>query len=533
VFDTIIQGGEIIDGTGKKAYKADLGIADDKIAAIGKLEGRETRLRIDAAGRYVTPGFIDLHTHSDATVLLAPMMESKIQQGVTLEVTGNCGDSAAPLRGEAVEDQARSLARDGDLACDWRSVGEYLARVEAKGIATNYATIAGHGTIRASVIGHAMRRPSAQELETMKALLREALEQGAFGLSTGLIYPPSAYGDIDELAELSSVMAAYGGFYASHIRNEGARLLESVEEALAIGDRAGVPVQLSHHKAAGRRNWGKVKESLAMIEEARARGRDVTADQYPYIASSTGLGTVLPDWVHDGGAKALVERIRQSAVRERLRAELASALPGWENPATNNGWNNIVISGCASDHGTEGMSLQDVAKAGDEDPLDAAFRLLIDNDGSVQVVMFSMCEDDVATVMRSPYVCVGSDSTARAPSGPMSGGKPHPRCYGTFPRVLGHYVREDGILGWEEAVRKMTSLSAARLGLANRGRLSEGAYADVVVFDPKTIRDLATFTDPHRFPEGIDAVFVNGTLAVEHGVQTRALAGRVLRRGRA
>lgn len=533
MLDAVIQGGQIIDGTGSRAYRADIGIAGDRIALIGRLEGHQALRRIDAAGRYVTPGFIDIHTHSDATVLLAPRMESKVMQGVTLEVTGNCGESAAPLRGEAVGDMARSIAREGELPCDWRDLGGYLAKVEAKGISTNYATLVGHGTLRAGILGYAMRRPSPPEMEQMKALLRQSLEEGAFGFSTGLIYPPSAYGDIDELSELSSVMRSTGGYYCSHIRNEGAKLLEAVGEALAIGRRAGVAVQLSHHKASGRGNWGLVKRSLAMIEEARGRGLDVTADQYPYIASSTGLGTVLPDWAHEGGSEALVLRLRDGAVRDRLRAEIAASRPGWENPAVNNRWESIVISGCRSDPSVEGMNVLAIAEKAGEDPLDTAFRLLVDNEGSVQVVMFSMCEEDVATVMRSPFVCVGSDSTARAPSGPMSGSKPHPRCYGTFPRVLGRYVRELGVIGWEEAVRKMTGLSAARLGLSNRGLLSEGAFADIVVFDPARIRDTATFTDPHRFPEGIDMVMVNGTVAAEAGVHTGAMAGRVLRRGRA
>jgi N-acyl-D-amino-acid deacylase len=532
LLDTVITGGEIIDGTGRKAYRADLGIEGDRIAVIGNLEGREAGRRVDAEGRYVTPGFIDIHTHSDATVLLAPRMESKVMQGVTLEVTGNCGESAAPLRGEAIEDAARAIAREGELPCDWRSVSEYLEKVEAKGIATNYATLVGHGTLRAGVVGYAMRRPSSEEMAEMKKLLAQALDEGAFGLSTGLIYPPSSYGDIDELSELASAMRPYGGFYASHIRNEGARLLESVSEAIAIGDRSGAPVQLSHHKASGRGNWGKVEKSLAMIEAARGRGMDITADQYPYIASSTGLGSVLPDWAHEGGSEALVARLKEESSRERIRADLGSSLPGWENPAANNRWSNIVIALCRSDHSLEGKSVADIAKESGEDPLGTTFRLLADNEASVQVVMFSMCEEDVATVMRSSFVCVGSDSTARAPSGPMSGGKPHPRCYGTFPRVFARYVRELGVITWEEAVRKMTGLSAARLGLSDRGRVEEGAFADLVVFDPARIQDRATFTEPHRFPEGIEAVFMNGILAVNKGQHTGALAGRVLRRGR-
>ena len=533
MLDIIVRGGKVVDGSGREAYKADLGLQGDRIVAIGDLAGREARRTVDAAGRVVAPGFIDIHSHSDATVLLAPRMESKLMQGVTLEVTGNCGESAAPLRGEALAEAERSLARDGDIRCEWRGVGEYLETVEKRGIATNYATIAGQGTIRACVLGAAMRAPEARELEEMRALLREALEEGAFGLSTGLIYPPSAYADLEELVALSSAMAPYGAFYASHIRNEGDRLLESVAEALTIGERAGVPVQLSHHKASGRRNWGKVERSLAMMEDARGRGMDVTADQYPYIASSTGLATVLPDWAHEGGSEAMTARLRDPATRERIHAEIASSPKGWENPASIHGWAAIVIAGCRSDHSVEGLNLLEIAAKTGEEPLEAAFRLLAENEGSVQVVMFSMREEDVRTVMRSPIVAVGSDSTARAPSGPMSGGKPHPRCYGTFPRLLGRYVRELGVLSLEEAVRKMTGLPAARLGLSDRGRIKEGAFADLVVFDPDRIADRATFADPHQFPTGIDLVLVNGVVAAEGGRQTEALAGKVLRRGRA
>jgi len=532
MYDVLIAGGTVVDGTGKAGYEADVAIAGDRIVRVGRLGDEAAARRIDAAGRVVCPGFIDIHSHSDASVLLAPRMESKLMQGVTLELTGNCGESAGPLRGEALAEAEKAAEREGGR-CDWTGVGDYLERVETRGIALNYATLVGHGTLRASIIGNAMRAASRAELEAMQALLREALDEGAYGLSTGLIYPPSAYGDEDELAELAAVMAARGGFYASHVRDEGDRLIESITEALSIGRRAGVAVQLSHHKATRKRNWGKVRRSLAMIEEARAAGYDVTADQYPYIASSTGLATILPDRAFDGGQEALVARLRDPAERERLRADVAERRPEDAEEGPREGWDGIVVAGCRSDAGAEGRSVRELARERGEGPIETAFRLLEDNGGSVAVVIFSMCEEDVETVMRNPHVCVGSDATARAPSGPMSGGKPHPRAYGTFPRVLGRYVRERGVLSLEAAVRKMTSLPADRLGLADRGRLAEGAFADIVVLDPATVADTATYADPHRFPVGIDAVLVNGVLAVDRGSHTGAMAGRVLRRGSA
>jgi len=532
MYDLIVRNGDVIDGSGRPAYRADIGVMGDRIVALGGLGEAQAKREIDAAGKAVSPGFIDIHSHSDATVLLAPRMESKLRQGVTLEVTGNCGESAAPLRGEALEDARRSLARDGDVVIGWRSLGEYLDTVERRGIATNYATLVGQGTIRACVIGAAMRAPGAAELETMRDLVRASMEEGAFGLSSGLIYPPSSYADTEELVALSSAMESYGGFYATHLRSEGDLLLESVQEAFEIGRRAGVAVQLSHHKASGPRNWGKVGESLGMIEKARASGLDVTADQYPYVASSTGLGSILPEWAHDGGAPRLVERLRESSSRDRIRAEVAASHEGWDDPAASQNWDSVVVSGCRSDPSLEGLGLAEIGRKLGRHPIDAALDLLAENGASVQVVMFTMCEPDVRAVMSSPFVAVGSDSTARAPSGPMSGAKPHPRCYGTFPRVIGRYARELGVIPLEEAVRKMTGLPAGRLGLKDRGLLREGAYADLVVFDPAAIADRATFADPHRFPEGISAVLVNGVVAVEGGRQTEALAGKVLRRGR-
>lgn len=528
-FDLILSGGHVLDGSPEPPRRADLGIAGDRIAAIGDLSQAATLRRLDVAGRFVTPGFVDIHTHTDETVFLNPRMESKIHQGVTTEVTGNCGESAAPLLGEAYAHMARDVARYPGLTLTWRTLGEYLDRVQALGLSTNYVTLVGQGTLRASVMGYEMRAATGTERAEMQRLLASSLEAGAWGMSTGLIYPPSSYADLDELVALAGVAAEHGGIYTSHLRNEGDRLIEAVAEGLAIGERAGIPVQLSHHKAAGKRNWGKVRESLALIERARANGIAACADQYPYVASSTGLDTVLPPWAHAGGRDKMVARLQDGASRSRIAAEVNQ--PGaWGNPAVDSGWDRIVIAGCKSDRTLQGKTVQEIAVLRGCAPFEAAADLLVANEGSVQIVIFSMDEKDVRTVMRLPWVFVGSDSTARAPAGPLSEVQCHPRTYGTFPRLLGHYVRDLGILSWELAIRKMTSGPAEMLGLDRRGRLGEGYYADIVVFDPATVADTATFAAPHRFPAGIDYVLVNGVITIDNGAHTGALAGKVLRK---
>ncbi|MCX7838153.1 MAG: D-aminoacylase [Anaerolineae bacterium] len=529
-FDLIIRNGTIFDGTGAPARRVDVGIVGDTIAALDDLSRATAARVLDATNRYVTPGFIDIHTHSDETVFLAPTMDSKIHQGVTTEVTGNCGSSVAPMLGAARDDLMREMARYPELVLDWQTLDEYLTRVERTRLSTNYATYVGHGTLRACVMGYAMRAPTSDELTQMQRLLAQALDEGAWGLSTGLIYPPSSYADVDELVALSRVVAERGGLYASHIRNEGERLLEAVDEAITIGERAQIRVQLAHHKAAGKNNWGKVNASLEKIAQARERGLVVCADQYPYIASSTGLGVVLPDWAHEGGWSKLAERLRDADTRQRIVEAVRAARPGWENPAVDSGWHKILIVGCASDRSLQGKTVWQIAEMWNKDPVETSLDLLLANEGIVQIVIFSMSEDDVKTVMRVPWVFVGSDSSARAPTGPLAESQCHPRAYGTFPRVLAKYVRDERVLTWEQAIAKMTSGPARMLGLDRRGELRVGYFADVVVFDPQTIADTATFTEPHQFPRGIEYVLVNGVVTIERGAHTGARAGRVLRR---
>ncbi|MDQ6857389.1 MAG: D-aminoacylase [Chloroflexota bacterium] len=520
--DLVIRGGQVVDGTGSPRRRADVAMRDGRIVAVGDVGPGSGARTIDAAGRVITPGFIDIHSHSDESVLINSALESTVHQGVTSVVAGNCGGASAPVMGLAAEELDRDLRRY-DLDRTWTSFGEYAGVVERSGSAINFCSFVGHGTLRMCVMGADDRAPTAGELAAMKALLAKSLDDGAIGLSTGLIYPPSAYGTTAEISALAAVVREHDGLYASHIRNEGDELFEAIEENLEIGRRSGVRVQLSHHKASQQRNWGKVTESTAMIERAQHEGVDVIADQYPYTASSTGLSVTIPKWAHAGGSVALCERLKDPAVRLRIRDEYTE---------TERNWSHIVIARAARYPEWSGQSVAALADAAKRDPLEWTCDALIEHDGAIDIIHHSMDEADVRYVMAKPWVCAGSDSRANAPYGPLSFGKPHPRSYGTFPRILGHYARDLGVLTLEDAVRKMTSLTASRLKLRDRGTVREGAWADLVVFDPERIVDLATYDDPHRYPAGIDHVIVNGVV-VTHGDETLAeRPGIFLRLGR-
>ena len=442
-----------------------------------------------------------------------------VRQGVTTQLVGNCGFSPFP-----VHPNRRDLLRshcaflDVGLLWDWTGIDGYMARLESLPLACNVALQIGHGAVRIAAMGFDERDPTTWELETMQGLVAEAFEAGAFGLSSGLIYPPSSYAETDELIAVASVARRYGGFYSSHIRNEGDRLQDSVREALAIGAAAGVPVQLGHHKASGKANWGSVSESLALIDRARAAGQDVLADQYPYVAGSTTLTTLLPTWAMAGGLVEMLTRLKDPATRARIRSGMSGEFKA------------IMISSVPEgpNKSYEGMMLADMAAQRNEDMVESALYLLEHESGQVHIVAFVMSDDDVRTVMRHPAVAVGSDGWVLDPA---QGGKPHPRSYGTFVRVLGNYVRDQGVLSLEEAVRKMTSLPAQRLGRPDMGLIRPGCVADLVVFDPDTVRDRATFHDPHQYAEGVCHVVVNGQLVIEDGCHTGLAAGQVLRRG--
>ncbi len=521
MFDTIIKNGQIVDGTGKAAYPGDLGLKDGKIKIIGEIEN-EAHMIIDATGLSVSPGFIDIHSHSDIFLMVNPMAESKIRQGVTTEVVGNCGNSAAPLSKENLSlIQARNNIITPDLEWNWLSMGDYLTRFHEQGSSVNIVPLIGHGTVRASVMGYENRKPSSEEMAAMKAMIHQAMEDGAAGMSSGLIYAPSYFAKTDELIELAGVVAKHGGVYTSHIRGEGRNLLTAVKEAIAIGEAAGVAVQLSHHKAIGKENWGKVRESLLLIEEAQARGKDVTADQYPYIASSNGLSAVLPGWVHEGDNNDLLRRLADSTMRKRIIKEI-SFRDGY--------WESTFVSNCPYRQEYEGMSLKEIADSRGRDVYASFLDILLESGANIGIISFGMSKEDVKMVMRHPMVMVGSDGESLADYGPLSKGKPHPRNYGTFPRVLGKYSREEKVIPLEEAVRKMTSLPAGKLGLKSRGVIKEGNIADLVIFNAKTIRDRSTFKNPHQYPAGIDYVLVYGEVVIDQGRHTGKLNGKALQR---
>lgn len=535
MFDILLRGGLIVDGTGSEGYRGDLGIVGDRIVAMGELGPAEARSILEVDGLVIAPGFIDIHSHTDEMVLVNPTCESKVTQGVTTEVSGNCGYSAGPHGGKSDwQGYVREMSEYG-IEPTWRSLGEFLDHLDSAPMTINFATYVGHGMIRAAVVGYDDRSPSASELDVMCALVRRSISEGALGLSTGLIYPPGCYSGTDELIALCRAAAEFGGIYATHMRSEGENLLPAVEEAILIGREAGVGVQISHHKASGRKSWGKVNESLAMIDAARASGMDVWADQYPYVATSTSLGALLPDWAHDGGSALLLSRLRDPSTRERLRSELIEATDnGWIGDT--GGWETVVIGFLRHpDHADyEGKSISEISCRLGVNPVDTALDLLLMADGSVGIMHFVIDERDVRTVMRHPAVMIGSDATARSLTGPMSEGKPHPRAFGTFTRVLGRFARDEGVLQLGTAVAKMTGLPARRLALHDRGVLAAGNFADITVFDRSTVLDTATFAVPHSLSAGIEYVLVNGEVVVDNGsllpIEDRS-PGRVLRRG--
>jgi N-acyl-D-amino-acid deacylase len=528
ILDLKLEGGLVIDGTGTAGGRADVGIRDDTVVAIGDLGRQHAGSRLNVSGKVVAPGFIDMHSHSDWRLWGNRRAESKIRQGVTTEVVGNCGFSPAPVSTAYLDDLrgfALYLPRAMDFA--WRSMGEYLRAFDREGTAVNVVQLVGHGTLRIATMGFARRAPATSELERMRSLVRAAMDEGAWGLSTGLIYAPGSYAQTAELVTLARALRHQRGFYASHIRGEGATLLDAVGEAIRIGRDADVPVQISHLKAAGRPNWGGVGDALARIDAANADGLDVMADVYPYTASSTTLRTLLPDWALEGGIDAMLKRLGDAEARARIRAHVESPDSG-QSLVTRVGWDNVMVASCSKRPDAEGRRMTEIAAARGLDPLDAAMEVIVDEGGKGHMILFQLDERDVRRALVHPRVMIGSDGYALAPTGEMSGGTPHPRSYGTFPRVLGAYTRDERLLGLPQAVHKMTGLPASRLGLRDRGVLKVGARADVVVFDARRVADVATYERPHRYPEGIEHVIVNGRLVIKGGQHTGSLPGRVL-----
>ncbi len=529
MYDLLIRNGRIVDGSGNPWYAGNVAVSGDSIVAVGDLAAGSGRLEIDAKGLTVCPGFIDIHTHSDLTLLVDGKGNSHVRQGVTTNVIGNCGDSTAPLADRSIgSSKAKLKEQFPGLELNWRSLGEYLSRLEKQGVSVNVAPLVGQGTIRNSVMGFDDRSPSPEEIEEMKKLVRQSMEDGAFGLSTGLIYVPGCYASTSEIVELAKVVAECGGIYCSHIRGENDTLLDAVKEAIEIGRRAKLPVEISHFKAMGRHMWGKSVDTLKLVDEARDEGIDVTCDQYPYNASATGLSAYLPPWTYVGGTESLMARLSDPSTRARIRKDILEGLPGWVSLHKGVGWENTLVTFCRR-HDLEGLSITQIAERSGKDPFDAAFDLLAECEGQVEVVYFTIGDEDIERIMRHQAIMVGSDSSAIAVDGPLAAGKPHPRGFGTFVRVLGHYVREKGTVTLENAIRKMTSLPAQKMRFYDRGLLRPGMKADVVIFDAKTVADLGTYTDPFKYPAGIKHVFVNGKETVRGGEHLGTMAGKVLR----
>jgi len=541
----LITNGQIVDGSGGAPRRGSIAISAGKIAAVGDVAGTAART-IDAKGRTVAPGFIDLHSHSDMPLITDGNGQSKIRQGVTTEVIGESG-SVAPRKPPTPASGAAMSKRSGGAAAgsrvEWTDFAGYFAAIEKGGISPNLLSYVGLGTVREMVIGEDDRVATPAEIESMQKMVSSLMDQGIFGVSTGLIYPPNAFANVDELSEVSKAAAAKGGLYASHLRYDGLKLRDGIEEAIAIGERAGIPVHVFHIKVTGQKNVGRMKEVIGLVEAARARGVRVTADQYPYVASSTSLTATIPPWAQDGGTDKLIARLKDPKVRARIRKEMENTNPSWESRYQSAGtWQNVQLAaigrtGGAADAGAspnrkyEGMRVAEAARQAGKDPFDFVFDLLIEERGSIGCVYFIIDEGDLALAMKQPWVAVGSDGSALATDGPLRAGVPHPRNFGTFPRVLGRYVRELKVIPLEEAIRKMTSLPASILGLGDRGSIKEGMWADLVMFDPATVADKATFEDPFQYPVGIDTVLVNGTVVLDEGKHTNARPGKVLKRG--
>lgn len=519
--DLVLRGGTVLDGLGGPPVRADVGVRNGRIAAMGNLEGAQTGRVLDCADWFVAPGFVDIHTHSDLSVLFTPGMESSLAQGVTSEVVGNCGFAVGLAQsGEAFAQEQRFLA-GGGVALDWNDLAGFLHRIEDNGIAINVATLAGHGTLRKRVVGNVARLLDAREAAQMRRELEDALEAGAVGLSSGLEYVPGMYADVAELTDLARITKQAGGFYATHLRDEGDQLEEAVAEAIAVAEGAGIALQLSHHKAEKPRNWGKITRTLKEVSAARERGVDILLDQYPYTAYQTALATiVLPPWAVGGTPHETATRLRDPETRASVWATME-----FDGHA-------LELTGCPHHREWQGRTIADLAHEHGRDTRDMVLDILADADGFVSAAHFALSETDVESIMRDERVMIASDGVAAHPpeTATPDEGRPHPRAYGTFGRVLGRYVREKNLLTWPEAIRRMTSLPASRLGWTDRGRIAPGMWADICVFDPSRIGDTATFANPHSYAVGVEYVLVEGTVALERGVFSGTRSGRVLRR---
>jgi N-acyl-D-amino-acid deacylase len=528
-FDLVISDGHIMDGTGSPWYSGDLGIRAGKIAAIGNLSQAARKRTIDAGGKVVAPGFIDMLGQSEMTILVDPRLPSKIFQGITSEITGE-GNSIAPLNDAIIQSDRKSYEYY-HLTPDWKTFRQYFGRLEKQGIGINLGSYVGATQVRRMVLGDEDRQPTPEQLEQMKTLVREAMKDGAVGVSTSLEYAPAPYAKTAELIALAGEAGKFGGIYATHMRNESDSVLEAIDEALRIGREGHIPVEIWHIKVAGKSNWGRMPEVVAKINAARAAGADVFADTYAYTAWYNDFSAFIPPWAHDGGTQKLVERLKDPATRARIRKDMLTPSRDWDNE-----WQEIpgpeaIMIGAVQNPALlsmQGKRLSEVAKLWNKDPIDALFDFLI-QDPNTGVAVFGMSQPDVTLALQQPWVSIDNDSEGTSPEGLLGHAHPHPRAYGTFPRILSKYVREDKALSLENAIRKFTALPAQRMRLADRGVLKTGMWADVVVFDPATVRDRATFDNPNQLSDGMEFVLVNGVPAIDQGKMTGALPGKVLR----
>ncbi len=519
----IIENGYVIDGTGSPCFQADIGIKDERIIKMGSLKRDEALNRIDATGRVVSPGFVDIHSHSDFNILNAPFESNKIRQGVTTEVTGHCGYSLFPVTQESLPHfELLMKSNNMKLKIDWFSAKDFLDKVENQGVGVNFVPLVGHGIIRMLAMGFEARKATKEEMGKMKEFLKEAMEDGVFGFSTGLGYPPGCFSDISELIDLAKVVAGYRGVYTTHLREQGDNLIESVQEAIKIGEDSGVAVNISHIKAVGKKNWGKVKKALELVEEARNRKVSAICDFYPYNGTNQSLSSLLPNWIHEGGNEKLKERLTDVETIKRLEEEMGKKDLDF--------WSSIVIAEVKNEKNKEleGKTIAEISKMWDKNPIGTMCELLLEESFAVGVICKVVSEEDLRFVAKNPYVAVGSDGFALPDE--IEGFKGHPRNFGTFPRFLGSFVLKEGVTTLEEAIRRITSLPTTFLGIKDRGLLKEGMYADIVVFNSEDITDKSTYEMPNRYPEGIEYVIVNGQIQIEMGKYHRIPCGKVLRR---